>query len=773
MIQDRAIINVMEQLVVNQPQALHLVFITREDPPLPLARLRANNKLSEIRAADLRFSEIEISRFLNAVVGISLSKADIYALEEKTEGWIVGIQLAGLTISHKSNPSDFISNLSGSHRHILSYLTEQVLNQQPQEIRRFLLQTSILDKLNKDLCNAVTERLDAGDFLAHLYNANLFLIPLDDEQQWYRYHRLFVDLLRDLQQSTQGDDTKQLHQRACQWYAEAGLASEAIQHALSAQDYPQAVGLLEQHATPMIMQGYAKTVDSWVQTIPQEWRSQNPKTNLAFAWAHLMRGAYAQASRYLDWLELSIADSAAREENPSLYAEWLVLKSLILYMQGEIKGCKGMAEQALEIAPEQDSHVRSLAHYVQASVYQFRGNLPEAAKNYEISIRYSREAGNLFAEMMSTISLVGAAIERGQLHLAFEIASQAIDRLEQSDERPPVSAFIYLSLGDIYYQWYQIEEGQYTAQRALHLSNLGGYNTGMIFCRILLSRLYLARQDLNAAANEVQKAADLMPVKLPEYIRQDIASQQVRVYLALDRLDAAALVLQGFGFNFRDTFSFPDLSPDQSNPFSIGMLYNSSLRILLNQQHSVNSLNIFEIGLDLANRLISEHSQGQQLLVVIETLLLRAQIHEKLGDPQAGHADMMRALELAEPEGFIGVFVEQGKSVAVALAKIVQDLRPECVHTEFVESILAAFPESRLNDDLTLDPAREKLIDPLTERELDVLRLMVEGLKYKEIAAKLFVSTNTVRYHVKAIYGKLNVNNRTQAIEKARRLSIL
>lgn len=244
----------------------------------------------------------------NEVLDLSLSPADITALEDKTEGWVVGLQLAGISIRDRVDPSAFIANLSGSHRFILSYLSEEVLNRQPEEIRRFLLETSVLEKLNGDLCNTLTGRSDSHFILQRLFNANLFLIPLDDEGQWYRYHHLFNDLLRDLQNLFQKDKTIELHRRASRWYAQASgedgiFIRDAIQHALEAEDYALVVNLLETHAMGMIMQGYAKTVSTWVQSLPVQWVSQSPRTNLALAWMHLLRGTYSQALQYLERLE--------------------------------------------------------------------------------------------------------------------------------------------------------------------------------------------------------------------------------------------------------------------------------------------------------------------------------------------------------------------------------------------------------------------------------------------------------------------------------------
>lgn len=564
-IQDPSILQVLERLVASPPQPLHLALLAREDPPLPLARLRANNQLTEIRARDLRFVGDDAERFLNEVLGLSLSRADVAALEAKTEGWVVGLQLAGLSVRDRANPSSFIAALSGSHRFILSYLTEQVLNRQPEEVQRFLLETSILGRLNGDLCNAVTGRSDGRVLLERLLSANLFLIPLDDNGQLYRYHHLFADLLRDLQNALQKDDTAELHRRAGRWYAQAGgergtFASEAIQHALAGKDFGLAVELLERHAMDMIMRGYAKTVNGWVQAIPEEWASSSPRTHLAFAWMHLLRGAYAQAAPYLERLEgFFAASQVSKGETEALKAEWLVMQSLLLNMQGRMAESLALATQALETAPEQDSRVRSLAYFGQAGAYQAMDEYELVVDAYQKAIQHGRVAENLVAEMLSTSGLAQLAFEHGQLHLAFEITAPVSAQLEGSGSPPPISTVVYGMLGEVHYQWLQIDEARRNGLRALQLSVLGGYNSGMINLRVLLSRLSQLAGDLEDAAHEMQKAVDLMQVDTPGYIRQEAVAQQVRLYLARNRRAAAEMALQGQGFSFQDRFSFPDL----------------------------------------------------------------------------------------------------------------------------------------------------------------------------------------------------------------------
>ncbi len=752
-IQDRFIFEVLERLIANLPRQMHLVLVTREDPPLPLAHLRANNQLTEIRARDLRFALDDTAHFLDKIMGLALSQEDIATLADKIEGWIAGLQLVGLSMRDRADPSRLVAALSGSHRFILSYLTEQVLDRQPEGIQRFLLQTSLLDKLNGDLCDAVTGRTDSRLLLERLYKANLFLIPLDDAQQWYRYHHLFADLLRNRQYTAHQDETTELHQRASHWYAQAGMASEAIRHALAAEDYPMALGLLEAHAMRMIMQGYAKTVHGWVQAMPAEWDSRSPKINLAFAWMHLLRGAYSEATPYLERLQAIFPQLG--EAIPSLRAEWLVMQALILYMQGQAKESMGAVSQALAFAPEQDNHVRSLAYYTLASIHRLMGDYSGAVEAYQAAIERSRAVENPVAEMMSTAGFASMAFERGQLHLAFEIAAPVSARLEQAGSMPPVSAVVYGVLSEVYYQWHQIAEARRIARRALRLSTLGGYNSGMVFCRVLLSRLAQIEGDLETAAREIQEAANLIQMESPDYSRQEVIAQQVRVYLARSQPAAAHMVLQG------QEFCFPRLPAGQRLSHSAGLVYNSSLHLLLYQARHKQDWFILESGIEAADHLIANARQSHHTVVALEALLLRAQMHAALGNEETRRADCISALKLAEPEGFIGVFVEQGPPVAEALANL-------STMPDYIERILSVFPGAQPPYSMQAD-----LPEPLTDRELDVLRLMAGGLKYKEIAAELFISLNTVRFHVKAIYGKLNVNNRAQAVEMARQHHIL
>jgi len=646
-IQDPFILQVLEGLITPTLQPLHLVLLTREDPPLPLARLRANNQLTEIRVGDLRFTSDEAECFLNDVMELGLSRVDVASLEARTEGWVVGLQLVGLSIRDRTNPSSVIEDLRGSHRFILNYLAEEILNQQPEEIQQFLLQTSVLDKLCGNLCNAVTGRADSHILLEQLFNANLFLIPLDDQGQWYRYHQLFVDLLRNSQNSRLKDQSNELHQRASRWYAQANMGNEAIEHALAASDYAFAVDLLEAHATGMIMQGYAKTVDGWVQAIPEEWRSQNVKTYLAFAWMYALRGNYSQAFNYLDLLEVFFQDG--REEDPIIKAEWMALQCLMLNMDGKASESLSLANQALDVTPEDADYVRSLIYMGLAGSHQLLDDYDRAVEAFRLSIQYGRMAGNFVAEMMSTAGLALLVLERGQLHLASEIASPVSERISKAEVLPPISAVVDGVLGEVHYHWHQIEQARDHILRAIHLSALGGYNTGAIYYRALLARLLQIEGDIDTAAEEIQKAVDRIQANAPMDIRQEVLHQQVRIYLAQDRLAAAVMALQGYGFSFEGAFTYPELDTGQGITYPMGLTYNSALQVLLYQAQGGNDLTILKSGIDLADRLIIKARKRQIIIVLLETLLLRAQMQTTLGNEQASQSGFAaEILDLAE-----------------------------------------------------------------------------------------------------------------------------
>ncbi|MFN2195335.1 MAG: LuxR C-terminal-related transcriptional regulator [Anaerolineales bacterium] len=754
-LQDQAILQVMDGLLANLPNGCHLVLVTREDPPLPLARLRASGQLTEIRAGDLRFDRGEAGRYFNDILGMALSDADLEALENRTEGWPAGLQLAGLSMRSRQDRADFIASLSGSHRYILGYLTEEVLNQQPEAVQDFLLQTSILDQLNGELCDAVTLRTDSRTLLEKLLSANLFLIPLDDEQRWYRYHHLFADLLRSQQQRTRPEQTRQLHRSASLWYRQAGFAREAIEHALAAQDYGLAVSLIETYAMPMITQGYARTVEAWVEAIPAEWHVHSPRASLAFGWNHLLRGNYARVPRYLAQAETAIdAAGLNQEQTRRMQAERYTLYANLLHVQGRAEESLQHAEQALELS-DADHYLEGLAQLGLGGAYRQLGDYARARGAYLKAIQESRLAENRVPELLAVSALTLMAVQHGQLRFAEQVAGEAVAHYARTGSQPPILGAVYGALGLVAYEWNQLDQARELFERSLQLGQLGGHNPSLIYTLIAESRLFQALADLDAAHETLQEAVDLVQAGAPTWLVPDVAAQQVRLHLAEDHPAAAAAVLEGYA------------ATQPQGALQHELITLAKLRLALYRAQVQGQQDSLPEALGQAEQLIAAAAENQRDGIGLQARLLSAQLHAAAGEGKRAGEDLDQALALAESEGYRRSFLDEGPGLLVLL-KQATARGPQAEYArQLVQAAGAATPRSRQATD------REHLVEPLTERELEVLALMAQGLKYQEISDRLFITLNTVRFHVKGIYGKLGVNNRTHAIEAARQLGLL
>jgi LuxR family maltose regulon positive regulatory protein len=716
---------------------------------------------------------------------LNLSAESIATLEARTEGWIAGLQLAALamqaplSLRGHSNIAGFVTAFAGSHLYVADYLIEEVLQHQPEEVQTFLLQTSLLERLNGALCEAVTGCHAGQNILRQLCKANLFVTPLDDEGHWFRYHRLFADLLQvRLQQVFPREVIATLHQRASRWSEAAGMINEAVQHAVAAADYVTAVRLIESDAVEMLMQGYTKTVESWLTAIPAELHIQSPKINLAFAWMHLLRGAYASAAPYVERLHMGFARSPLDESPPALRAEWLALQAHLLSAQGRLAESLELAQRARDLAPETDGYVQSLAYNALGSAYLLQNDYQHAVEVYQKAIQLGRAAANALVEMMGISVLSQIATQHGQLHFADEVASQGIDRIERSGSPPSIVAAVYGALGQIQYQWGHFAEAHRHLGRAIQLCALSGYVAGEIYGRANLSRLFQLEGNLEASEQELQKAIELTQSGAPVWGVEETVAQGVRLHLAQHRLAAAESALATQGFSFHAGFTFPDLAPELAVTYSSGLLYNSALRILLYRAQLKHERERIPAGIDLADRLIGGALQSQSRSVAVETLLLRAQLHDVHGNDRASLADVAQALELAAPEGFISLFVEGGTPIAESLAVLLKRARPDSAQSEYIKAILAIFsrqvaPQSPPLKSEIKKQRSEILLEPLTPRELEVLHLIAAGDSNQAIADKLVITVRAVKKHTGNIYGKLNVSRRTQAVARARQLGLL
>jgi len=748
-IQDKIILDVLHAILTHEPHNFHLVLITREDPALPLARLRSRNQITELRASDLRFIKNEITHLFRHKLNINLSDGDISLLEQRTEGWIAGLQLAGLSMQGKEDLSDYIASLSGNHRYILSYLTEEVLSHQSTVVQEFLIQCSVLSRLSGDLCDAVTLQSNSAALLEDLFAANLFIIPMDDEGRWYRFHPLFADLLRVHLRQRQAAEIEQLHLRASQWYMAHNSPLEAIEHALAAADYARVVQLLEEQITPLLNQGYVRQIESWTKSLPDVWRDHSPRTNLSFGWIHLLRANFPQVGPYLMQAKTALASMPENKETQALTAECFALESNLLQSQGKLLESITAAQNALQRVETENSRIKGLAYLGLGAGLRQTGNFPQALDALEAAVQSSQKADDLVTGMLATTHLVLMCLQHGKLKLAEKSALYAINWMEFSQTAPPpIVGAVYGSLGLVYYEWNQMDIARDYYMRGIHFGTFSGHNASIIYTKLNLNRLYQAMGDFANAKITLQEAVALLQKGAPGWLLPDLVNRQVSFALANQDVTEADTLLR-----------HSSVQPaDPINGLNVG-IHLAYVRLFYNLGDGLS----LKQGLDLANRIYLYAVEKQVNNTTIQVLILGSLIHAALGDRVSSVQWLQEALNLADSEGYVRLFIDEGEPLAVLLR--------EMPKTPFSDKLITCFTADLPHDRNV--PSDADLIHPLTEREVEVLKGLAQGLTYAEIASMLIVSVNTVRYHVKGIYGKLSVDRQAKAIEKARELRLL
>jgi ATP/maltotriose-dependent transcriptional regulator MalT len=495
---------------------------------------------------------------------------------------------------------------------------------------------------------------------------------------------------------------------------------------------------------------------------------------------HLLQGSFSELQTDLDELEPLLKKNwRTAEQRNTFRAEWLVIRSLMAVGHGELEQCRAYLDEAASLAPEGNLRVLSMIQYGQASVHRLSADPSAADAYFRQAIASGQKSGNLIAEMLSTTGLADLEFEQGELNTAYAILKPVSRRLVSSPRLPPISNVIYGLLGEIHFQWCELEKAGQFFQQGYRLSVFGGLQSGIISYRLLLSRLALLSGDLEAAVLEVEKAQQSASEELPAYLHQEMVSQLVRVFLAQDRPDRAEALLTDQGFSFHPEYRYPDINSGDRISYSSGLLYQSSLEVLLQRSREAGARVNFQPGIELADRILGDDYQMLPILTRIGMLLKRARMLALCGVQEASQQDYRQAVEAGSVGNLLGIFLEEGPGTveaAIQLKKIFpadDGIRQYLLRLQAAAEKLQQLSSGDVSDTSDKTHGRPNLAEPLTDRELDVLAAMQEGLTYQEIGSRLFISLNTVRYHIKAIYGKLNVNNRTLAIEKARQLKLI
>ncbi len=771
-------------LVDHLPPRLHLVIATRADPPLPLARLRTRGHLTEIRAADLRFTSLETTAFLTRALGLPLSDEDIASLEARTEGWIAGLQLASLSMRGRQDIPAFLKAFTGSQRYIIDYLTEEVLARQREPVLTFLLQTAILERLQGSLCEAVVGKhggeASGQDMLEQLEQANLFLMPLDEERLWYRYHQLFAEALRHRLQRSQPELVPELHRRASAWYERHGLVREAVHHALEAADFEQAARLVEQTAEMIAKRGEIATLRAWLGALPGELVRSRAELCLWQGWLLSLNGLFDAAEQLLQELERTLSTSITRAlltstigstkapEHDESHRRLLesagrvaAIRAFIAFRRGDASRTIEFALLALKQLPE-DKAARGLVLWNLGIAYLWSGDLAAAATALTEASTISQAAGNSYAAFMATFELAQTQVRQGHLHQADQSYRQALELVGERGGYLMATGPAYVGRGELQYEWNNLEQASRYLQEGIAQCQQTGNAVILLMGYIMLARVKQAQGDTEGGYTLIQKIEQILHShRLPPHNAAQIAAWHARLALAQgDLAEASRWVLE----------RKPGVDDELSPPREIE--YLTWARVLIAQRRPDEALRLLRRLLPLAE---GQGRMGNVLeILVIETLARQAR-----GDEAEALQRLERALSLAEPEGYIRLFVDEGAPMARLLVQMRAhpggELHGSTSYRNQLLTLVSRAHDEGLTHSATVVPApgTHPLSEALSEREMEILRLIVAGCSNREIADRLVLAVSTVKWYINAIYGKLQVESRTKAIARARELNIV
>ncbi len=750
------------------PGGLHLVIASRTDPTLPLSRLRARGQLTELRQGDLRFTTGEAAAFLQRVMRLRISSDDVRRLEDRTEGWITGLQLAAVAmqgLGQTNQVAGFIKGFSGSHRYVIDYLLDEVFHQQSPEVQEFLLRTSILDRMVASLCNAVcfghagtpdgceatafAGQRNSQEMLEQLETANLFLVPLDGERNWYRYHHLFADLLGQRLRQTQPEQVPILHGQACEWYERHGFQPEAVYHALAGSDSERAATLIEANALSFIGQGAFTTVRNWIDALPEGLVRNRPYLCVYHAWAsnfthelNAIEPCLQDAEHALQAKELPAHDPESRDVRGQI----ATLRAWNARRQRDNELAIELLQEAVDLLGDGNPFARTFADLNLGLAYLDDGELVEAAASLRDAVAQGGRSGNELASLMATSHLAAVLILQGRLHEAEKLCRWTLDQQLARHERPPPTlCMIYLRLGWVLAEWNDVDGFFAHVSQAVVLADQMGYDS-------------MVRTGSWTMAWEQQLLAE--QGKVIEF-SEEVAGIIERVLAAETGAGGTTHSSDGDAGTSTIEDQNTDVYLEDDAYFEIWPGYSEHARA----RRLANEGKVEE-ALDLLARIYESARMVEGIGLMIEARSMEALICQAQGDLDRALYALGDALTLGEPEGYVRTFVDRG----APMAELLHEAAERGVMPGYVRRLLSAFGAGEPGDTA---PPHQPLVEPLSRRELEVLQLIAEGLSNREIGERLFVALTTVKGHNRRIYGKLQVQRRTEAVARARELGLL
>jgi LuxR family transcriptional regulator, maltose regulon positive regulatory protein len=753
-------------LLDHAPPHFHLAIASRVDPPLPLARLRARGELIELRAADLQFTIAETTTFINQVMKLSLSKEQVDTIQARTEGWIVGLQLATLLMQDTEDVSTFIDALKGTQRHILDYLVEEVLEHQSPSLRSFLLQTSILDRLCGELCNAMIEddSIDGTELLEQLERRNLFILPLDHERQWYRYHHLFQELLQHQLRRVEPERIPEYHKRAAQWYDQQGLVMDAIHHAIAAEAFEWAADLIEQEGQRTHYRFESGTLLlSYLEVLPSQMIWTRPWLLLAYTWALFSSSQFAAAATAVQTIERLLQQPDCVPANPDkLYGLVTAFKGMHARMQGATSESVVLIEKSLQQLPQDDSWIRAIILVNLGVTYFVADNFAAAEQLLPEVTRIGQRRGFADPAIAGLYLQAQFLVLRGRIDEAIGLCQQGLELAQQRNWLATYAGvLVQVALAELLREQNQLDAATHHLTESIDRA-IQNRQPGLMMGYVTLARVCQAQGNLSAAWEAIRAAEQCQVWLWPTML--SVPACKARLHLAQGNLDGVIAWVETSGLSVDDElhYSFTD-------PYPVGseLDYLTLARVLIAQGRSTpTSTSALDAAMQLLDRLYVFTQAGRRTARVMEVLLLQALVWQARGEVDRALSFLEQAFEMPHAGDYIRLFADEGKP----MMELLQYAASRGFQFQFVKRLLSMFNHTDENVSATII---QPFIEPLSERELEILHHLSKGLSNQTIADKLYVSLAAVKWHARNIYGKLNVNNRTQAVARARELGIL
>jgi LuxR family transcriptional regulator, maltose regulon positive regulatory protein len=757
-------------LLEHRPPGLHLVLATRADPPLPLARLRARGQLTELRAADLRFTTEEAATLLHETAGAGLSPEAVAALTRRTEGWAAGLHLAALALRGRRDAAGFVTAFSGSHRYVLDYLAGEVLEHQPEQVREFLLETSVLDRLSGELCDAVTGRTDSQAMLAAIEQAGLFLVPLDEVRGWWRYHHLFADLLRARLRQERPGKLPTLHRAAAAWCEAHGLVDEAIRHALGAGDAAWAARLMEEHYDALFRRAEGATVDRWVEELPEQLLRSRPRLRLAQAVWALMRGQVDRAEPLLADAEHALQTGGCEPNKPSAGAASFVanvpatialVRADLARRRGDANAMEAFAQQARAQLSAGDQTLQLIIDWDLAVAAWLRGELAEAETGLTILVAEQQAAGERYLAVRPACDLGQVRQARGRLEAALAAYEQALRIATEAGHLLPPAGMAHLGIAEVLYERNDMHAAEQHATEGVTLCRQLAYTQPLATGLSTLAWIRQAQGDPAGALEVMAEAERVAPGPAPAGLLNPVPARRARLLLTQGDTAAAARWISERG-----------LSPDDHPNYASEPEHLVLAQVLLAQHRSAEAL-------AMLRRWHATAVAARRTGSIVHLGALLALALADTGDLSGGLDTLAETLRLACPPGYVRVFADEGAPMDALLARLAAARRvgpgkPGSVPPDCLIRILAAFGRRAAASPAGAGSrAVSGLAEPMTPREMDVLRLLAAGKTNSRIARELVLTLDSVKKHVSHVLAKLGAANRTEAVARARELHLI